>query len=300
MGVLPVKIKAKEGTRVVETYALLDSSSEVTLCKEQLFSELGTRSSKCSYELQGVTGSKKVEGHVVDVVVMSVDGKVFEELLNVRTVEQIPVAVSCIPRIEDISHWKLREIYLQSLSQSDVGLIIGLKEKPTLFIPLECRSGSGEPVTVQYSLDWTVMGPLNSVGDSEHCSVYFVGLGNKEFCIDEPLEEFEVQRLDGGDGVDKQGVMNEAEEVRAIEAVDGKLPCEDSVTKRQIEDEILQEQLEKFWKTDVRDSLVGSSTSPSLEDKKTLEKMDWSLKLGDGHYQVPLAWNSWLSVELHC
>ena len=86
----------------METYALLDSGSEVTLCKEQLFSALGTRSSICSYELQGVTGSREVEGHVVDVVVMSVDGKVSEELLNVRTVEQIPVAVNCIPRKKDI------------------------------------------------------------------------------------------------------------------------------------------------------------------------------------------------------
>jgi len=59
----------------VETYGLLDSDSEVTLCKEQLFSKFGTRGSKCSYELQGVTGSRKVEGHVVDVV-MSVDGSV--------------------------------------------------------------------------------------------------------------------------------------------------------------------------------------------------------------------------------
>ena len=46
---------------------------------------------------------------------------------------------------------------------SDVGLIIGLKEKPTLFIlPLECRSGGdSEPVAVRYSLGWTVMGPLS-------------------------------------------------------------------------------------------------------------------------------------------
>ena len=194
------------------------------MCKEQLFSELGTRGSKCSYELQGVTGSRKVEGHVVDVVVMSVDGEVSEELLNVRTFEQIPVAVSCIPRKKDISNWShLRDIDLQQLSQSDVGLIIGLKEKPTLFIPLECRSGgSGEPVAVRYSLGWTVMGPLSGVMDSEHCSVNFVGLGNKEFYIDEPVEEFELQRLDGGDDVDKQRVMNEAQKLRASEAVDGK------------------------------------------------------------------------------
>ena len=294
LGVLPVKIKAKGGTRIVETYALLDSGSEVTLCKEQLFSELGTRGSKCSYELQGVTGSRKVEGHVVDVVVMSVDGKVSEELLGVRTVEQIAVAVSCIPQKEDISNWShLRNINLQQLSQSDVGLIIGLKEKPTLFIPLECRSGgNGEPVAVRYSLGWTVMGPMSGVRDSEHCSVNFVGLGNKEFYIDDPVEEFEVQHLDGGDGVDKQRVMNEARELSASEALDGKLPCEDSLTKREIEYEILQEQLEKLWKTDFRDSVVSSSTSPSIEDKKALEKMERSLKMIDGHYQVALPWRT--------
>ena len=278
MGVFPVKIKAKGGTRIVETYALLDSGSEVTLCKEQLLSELGTRGSKRSYELQRVTGSRKVEGHVVYVVVMSVDGKVSEELLSVRTVEQIPVAVSCIPQKEDISNWShLRDINLQQLSQSDVGLIIGLKEKPTLFIPLECRSGaSGEPVAVRYSLGWTVMGPMSGVRDSEHCSVNFVGLGNKEFYIDDPVKQFEVQHLDGGDDVDK---MNEARELRASEALDGTLPCEDSLTKREIEDEILQEQLEKLWKTDFRDSVVSSSTSPSIEDKKALEKMERSLKM---------------------
>lgn len=99
-----------------------------------------------------------------------------------------------------------------------------------------------------------------------------------------------MQRLDGGDSVDKQRVMNEAEELRASEAVDGKLPCEDSETKRQIEDEILQEQLEKLWKTDFRDSVVSSSTSPSIEDKKALEKMERSLKMLDGHYLVALPW----------
>ena len=99
LGVLPVKVKATGVTRIVKTYALLDSDSEVSLCKEKLFCGLGTRGSKCSYELQGVTESRKVEGHVVDVVVMSVDGKVSEELLNVRTVEQIPVGVSLIPRL---------------------------------------------------------------------------------------------------------------------------------------------------------------------------------------------------------
>lgn len=96
---------------------------------------------------------------------------------------------------------------MQQLSQSDVGLIIGLKEKPALFIPLECRSGKdGEPVAVRYSLGWTVMGPLSDVLDSNHCSVNFVRLGKKEFYVDEPVEGFELHRLDGEDGtVNKNG-----------------------------------------------------------------------------------------------
>ena len=91
LGVLPVKVRAKGGGRVVETYALLDSGSEVTLCKEQLSLGLGSWELKRDYELQGVTGTRKVEGHVIDIVVMSMDNKVSEELTNVRTVEQIPV-----------------------------------------------------------------------------------------------------------------------------------------------------------------------------------------------------------------
>lgn len=88
----------------------------------------------------------------------------------------------------------LRDIDLPESSESDVGLIIGLKEKPTLFVPLECRSGgSGGPVAVRYPLVWTVMGPLSGVRDSEHCSVNFVRLGNKVFYVDEPVEELEVQ-----------------------------------------------------------------------------------------------------------
>ena len=93
--------------------------------------------------------------------------------------------------------------------------------------------------------------------------------------------------------------------MRAGEALDGTLPCEDSLTKREIEDEIRQEQLEKLWKTNFRDSVVSSITSPSIEDKKALEKMERSRKMVDGHYQVALPWrtdppylpNNWSMVE---
>lgn len=46
----------------METYALLDSGSEVTLCKEQLSLELGSWGLNRDYELQGVTGTGKLKG----------------------------------------------------------------------------------------------------------------------------------------------------------------------------------------------------------------------------------------------
>ena len=111
----------------------------------------GTR---LKFELTGVAGSKVVEGHGIDLVIMSMDGSVCEKLLNVRTVAQIPVPNSCIPKKEDIVGWQhMSNIVLSKLSESDVSLIIGLKENPSLFGPLEYRAGSsGEPVTVRYAV----------------------------------------------------------------------------------------------------------------------------------------------------
>lgn len=58
-----IGIKGREAAwgrgRVVETYAPLDNSNEMTLCKEQLLSSLDQGGSKRDYELQGVTGTKK-------------------------------------------------------------------------------------------------------------------------------------------------------------------------------------------------------------------------------------------------
>ena len=40
LGIVPVKVRGKGNNQIVETYALLDNGSEVTLCHEQLVSKL--------------------------------------------------------------------------------------------------------------------------------------------------------------------------------------------------------------------------------------------------------------------
>ena len=105
LGVIPVKIQAKDGNSKVETYALLDSGSEVTLCHEQLSDKLGFHGNKSNFTLTGMTGSQNVESRVVNIVVESMDGSTSVQLANVRTVNYIPIPENCIPTKEDIKNW---------------------------------------------------------------------------------------------------------------------------------------------------------------------------------------------------
>ena len=98
---------------------------------------------------------------------------------------------------------------------------------------------------------------MSGIVDIVQLTLFILVQCNKEFYIDKPIEEFEVPHLDGWDGVEKQRATNEGEELRANEARDEKLQCEDLVVK-----------YEKLRKTDFTDSVVSSS--PSIEDKKAL------------------------------
>ena len=50
-------------------------------------------------------------------------------------------------------------------------LLVGLKEKPNLFLPVEYRVGQdGEPVAVRHSLGWTVIGPVGGGSYTADCS----------------------------------------------------------------------------------------------------------------------------------
>ena len=66
---------------------------------------------------------------------------------------------------------------LRQLDTASVMLVVGLKENPNLFLPLEYRAGrEGEPVAVRYSLGWTVIGPVGGVSCSTACSANFLHL----------------------------------------------------------------------------------------------------------------------------
>ena len=59
---------------LVETYALLDSGSEVTLCHERLMETLNLGGDRLKFTLTGINGSAEVENQLIDIHVESLDG----------------------------------------------------------------------------------------------------------------------------------------------------------------------------------------------------------------------------------
>ena len=130
-----MKVYRSNSDEFVETYALMDNGSEVTLCHEQLAKKLGLVGKKIEYTLTGMTGSTQVEGTMVSLTVKSMDESTVIELPNVKTVKGMPISPSCIPKRDDLSKWShLDRIDIPELKKGEVMLLIGVKERPSLFL----------------------------------------------------------------------------------------------------------------------------------------------------------------------
>ena len=183
LAVIPVKLYRSNSDEFVETYALMDNGSEVTLCHEQLAKKLGLVGKKIEYTLTGMTGSTQVEGTMVSLTVKSMDESTVIELPNVKTVKGMPISPSCIPKCDDLSRWShLDRIDIPELKKGEVMLLIGVKERPSLFLPLEYKMGEEtEPVAIKYSLGWTVIGPVGGKKVEPSCGVNLIHMGTPKY-----------------------------------------------------------------------------------------------------------------------
>ncbi|XP_067055972.1 uncharacterized protein [Acropora muricata] len=302
LGIVPVKVRGKGNNQIVETYALLDNGSEVTLCHEQLLSKLELDRERLSFTLTGITGSTQMESQVVKLTVMSMDESIAVELPGVRTVAQMSISTSCIPRKGDLARWPhLQGIDIPAVRDTQVLLLIGLKEKPSLFLPLEFKAGEvDEPIAIQYSLGWTVMGPMGERKKDEHCSVNFLQRThdiNLDSCLlNEKIAAEKICQAESKLGTTMRSEsigsgMQRAPIAKLEQQAVVNLPLtKEEQVEYNIDDETLQRQLKRLWKTDFGDSVVGTKVSPSIEDKIAVNKMEESLRRVGSHFQVALPW----------
>ena len=109
-------------------------------------------------------------------MVKLIDDSVEVELRDVKNVVNMPISTSCIAKREDLVRWPhLRGIDISSIGDREVSLLIGLKVRPSLFLPLELKTGGdNEPIALRCSLGWAVMGPVGEQKGDRNCSVNFV------------------------------------------------------------------------------------------------------------------------------
>ena len=258
LGVIPVKVCATNSSESVETYALMDNGSEVTLCHERLVRKLGLLGDKINYTLTGMTGSSEIEGQMVDITVKSIDEAFVVEIPKVKTVKQ-----------EDLSRWPhLRGLEMPDLDNAEGMLLIGAKECPNLFVPLDYKTGgAGDPIAVKYSLGWAAMGPMGGQKEDSSCNVNLTNLKNGLVHL--------VTKECAGKGEYGSAVWNGCPDVEEA--------CQDN-------NEILMQQLERLWNTDFGDMTVDIKVEESVEDRKALDVVEKSLQIKDGHYQAALPW----------
>ncbi|XP_041484654.1 uncharacterized protein LOC121431209 [Lytechinus variegatus] len=163
--VLPVKVKANN--RQVETWAILDNGSDVSLCDRSLAKELGLREKETQFALTTISHDNcTMKGSEVSFSVVGVEESDEIELNGVWTVDKLPISKESIPSQDDISKWAhLRGIALPQVEQGQVKLLIGGDAPEAFWIVEERRGKRKEPYAIRGLLGWTLMGPTDRVKD---------------------------------------------------------------------------------------------------------------------------------------
>ncbi len=185
---VPVKVKCAQTSKVVKTYAFLDSGSNTTFCTTELLNQLVVQGRETALSLTTLHQEDDlIKTSVISLEVFDLEENNMVELPTVFSTERLPISESSIPSKEDIKKWShLEDVKLQSIN-APVGLLIG-NDVPRALEPTEVRRCDGKgPYAVKTILGWTINGPLGRNRTSRRCTNFIrsdPGLDDqfKKFC----------------------------------------------------------------------------------------------------------------------
>jgi hypothetical protein len=160
---LPVRVRSVETGKSVDTYALLDSGSNVTLCQDQLLKVLGAKGRREPMQLTTLEKAGSVTmTQVVQLSVSSLDGEVSLDLPDVRSRPDLHLSPENIVTEDEVERWPhLRGLPLHPAHPREVMLLIGQDCPEALMPRTTVAGGRGEPYAVKTLLGWTVTGPVS-------------------------------------------------------------------------------------------------------------------------------------------
>jgi len=170
-----VPVKVKQGKKCVQTYALLDDGSDVTLCSDSLVQKLGAKGTPRDFTITTVNqASQRRNGLELQLEVSSMDGLETVAINRVWTVERLPVSVASLPDHRELGKWThLAGISLPRIDRGEVELLIGGDTPEAFWVEEERRGGRGDPYAVRSPLGWSVIGPTGTLSTSAKASVNF-------------------------------------------------------------------------------------------------------------------------------
>lgn len=161
LAIVPVRVKAKKGNKVLTCYAFMDPGSNASFCTNKLANDLHLQGKNVNILLTTMGDQKTVSCKAVsDLEVSSLEGDDFIELTGVFAQKVIPASKENIPTQEDVDRWPhLRGVRIPSIN-ADIGLLIGTDVAKALEPKEVIRSVKDGPYAVRTALGWTVNGPL--------------------------------------------------------------------------------------------------------------------------------------------
>ena len=220
--VIPIKVRSVDETREIETYALLDDGSDVSVCDSALVKKLGITGVPTTFSLTTVNGGTKNNcGEEVRLLVSDLNGSQEVDITRAWTVGKLPISKESIPTADDVAQWNhLEGLEFPELKNENVSIIIGSDVPEAHWVLDQRRGDRKEPYAVKTLLGWALMGPVGTETRREF-QVNFIQ--NQDNCLKKQVER--MMQIDFGENDNHLGKRMSLEDHRALRIM------EDSVKK---------------------------------------------------------------------
>ncbi len=158
MNIVPVKVK--NGSAIVETYALLDSCSDVTLCSESLAQKLKVTGEKRPLTLTTLNAELERKATVVAMDISPLSEETSVHLDEVWAIDDLRISADRIATQEDANSWPhLCGLLLPKSSATKVELLIGGDVPEAFWTGDVRRGGKQQPYAMETIFGWSIIGP---------------------------------------------------------------------------------------------------------------------------------------------
>jgi len=158
--IVPVVLSGPSGE--IETFAMMDTGSTVTLIEEDMANRLGLRGKDKSFSFRGVHPAvQAVKSKVVDLEARGTGESLAYQLKGVRTMANLSLPSQTVNK-KTLKKWRhLRRLNVQTFNEGKPTILIG-QDNVQLILSRKIVSGPSQaPVAVWTRLGWTVCGKVN-------------------------------------------------------------------------------------------------------------------------------------------